>query len=170
MGDSGTCCRWDCLRWEYGDWRHRLDHGKGQKVVNILDTVLSTTATVNGETIADDTIDDDSIDFSDVTGADITLTDCGAVKASSYGDVSVPASATSATNGQAVTLSGYVNLLAGTGGAVSGTNTITLAVGTAGQQRALAAGCSCQQLPSASGSLLCQSRHHDLQGQQEPNL
>jgi len=50
---------------------------KVKKIVNILDTILSTTSTINGETIADDTIDDDSIDFSDVTGADLTLTDVG---------------------------------------------------------------------------------------------
>ena len=56
---------------------------------------------------------------SDVTQAGVT-------------DGSVPASATAATNGQAVTLSGYLNWLSGQGGTNNAVNTITFADGTAG--------------------------------------
>jgi hypothetical protein len=49
-----------------------LLEAKLQKIVELLDTVMSTSTTINGETIADDTIDDDSIDFGDVTYADLS--------------------------------------------------------------------------------------------------
>lgn len=47
-------------------------------------------------------------------------------------DGSPPSAATSATNGQVVTLSGYINLLKGTGSPNVNTNTITLANGVKG--------------------------------------
>jgi hypothetical protein len=48
-----------------------------------------------------------------------------------------PVASVNVTNGQAVTLSGVINLLRGTGSAANGTNTITLAAPSASGQWAI---------------------------------